>query len=52
MPDISRYYSASVLGPVLVVALIVIGITVRVALIVQPGTRFQSCLRLFKRRHP
>ena len=49
MPDVSRFYSAHVLGPALVVALIAIGITVRVAMIVQPGTRFQSYFRLFKR---
>ena len=40
------------LGPALIVVLIVIGITVRVALMVQPGTRLQSYLRLFKRRPP
>lgn len=52
MPDVLVFYNANVLGPALIVALIVIGVTVRVALIVQPGTRFQSYLRLFKKPHP
>lgn len=51
MLQVSSSYSASVLGPALVVALIVIGITVRVALMVQPRKRFQSYLRLFKRHN-
>lgn len=46
------FYAGNVLGPVLVVALIVIGVTVRVALMVQPGARFQSYLGLFKKRQP
>jgi hypothetical protein len=40
-------------GPALAVAAIVIGITVRVAIMVQPGTRFQSYWRsFFKTSHP
>lgn len=40
-------------GPALAVAAIVIGITVRVAIMVQPGTRFQSYWRsFFKARLP
>jgi hypothetical protein len=34
-------------GPALAWAAIVIGVTVRVAVIVQPGTRFQSYWRSF-----
>jgi hypothetical protein len=40
-------------GPVLAVAAIIIGVTVRMALMVQPGTRFQSYWRsFFKTSHP
>jgi hypothetical protein len=52
MFHLSSSYSASVLGPALVIALIVIGVVVRVAMIAQPGTPFQSYFRLFKRNHP
>jgi hypothetical protein len=38
---------------ILAVAAIAIGITVRVAVMIQPGTRFQSYWRqFFKARHP
>jgi hypothetical protein len=40
-------------GPALAVAAIVMGVTVRIAIMVQPGTRFQSYWRsFFKTRLP
>jgi hypothetical protein len=40
-------------GPALAAAAIVIGVTVRVAVMVQPGTRFESYWRsFFKTSHP
>jgi hypothetical protein len=43
----SLYIANTLLRPALIVACIVIGLTMRVALIVQPGTRFRSYWRLF-----
>ena len=55
MPNLLSVYSAgTLLGSALIVAAIAIGVTVRVALMVAPGTRFQSYWRqlFFKTRQP
>ena len=53
MPNLpSLYIANTLLRSALIVACIVIGLTVRVALMAQPGTRFQSYWRLFFKRYP
>ncbi len=53
MPSLlSLYFTSPLMGPALA-AVIVIGVTVRVCLMAQPGTRFHSYWRsLFKTPHP
>jgi hypothetical protein len=54
MPTLlGAYFASTFVVPALAVAAIVIGVTVRVALMVQPGTRFQSYWSsFFKTHHP
>ncbi len=53
MPNLlSLYIPNTLLRSALIVACIVIGLTVRVALMAQPGTRFQSYWRLFLKKRP
>jgi urea transporter len=53
MPNLSSLYIPNtLLRSALIVVCIVIGLTVRVALMAQPGTRFQSYWRLFFKKHP
>jgi hypothetical protein len=47
-PRLVPIREAGFLGPALAIALVLIGLTVRIALMHQPGTRFQFYLRLVK----